>query len=287
MPNRSLVYDIGAHEGEDTEFYLKKGFSVVAVEANPELCRILRSRFGEHEKQGKLTILNAAISDKSDEIPFYIDKEKSVWSTANISWVTRNKSLGGGNVKEISIATKTLASVMREYGVPYYCKIDIEGNDFIALKSIQELSDIPNFISIESDKQSWQSLIDEFLMFRALGYSRYQIVDQSLIQLQMCPNQAKEGDYYDHRFSPGSSGLFGDELPSGWLSFAEAVERYRDIFVRYAMNGDNGLFRRSALSLFYVISKIQERIIHCRVAAYVNPTTILPPYAWYDTHAGR
>ena len=32
-----LIYDIGQHTGEDTAFYLGKGFRVVAVEANPTL----------------------------------------------------------------------------------------------------------------------------------------------------------------------------------------------------------------------------------------------------------
>jgi hypothetical protein len=32
-----LVYDVGFHQGEDTAFYLKKGFRVVAFEAHPRL----------------------------------------------------------------------------------------------------------------------------------------------------------------------------------------------------------------------------------------------------------
>ena len=43
----NLIYDVGLHRGEDTDFYLKMGFGVVAVEANPELiaqCKILLSR---------------------------------------------------------------------------------------------------------------------------------------------------------------------------------------------------------------------------------------------------
>jgi hypothetical protein len=28
-----LIFDVGFHRGEDTDFYLKKGFRVVAVEA--------------------------------------------------------------------------------------------------------------------------------------------------------------------------------------------------------------------------------------------------------------
>ena len=36
-PRKNLIFDIGMHIGQDTEFYLKKGFCVVAVEANPKL----------------------------------------------------------------------------------------------------------------------------------------------------------------------------------------------------------------------------------------------------------
>ena len=34
---KDLIYDVGFHRGEDTEFYLAKGFKVVAIEAHPEL----------------------------------------------------------------------------------------------------------------------------------------------------------------------------------------------------------------------------------------------------------
>jgi predicted RNA methylase len=30
------IYDIGMHSGRDTGFYLKKGFKVVAIEADPK-----------------------------------------------------------------------------------------------------------------------------------------------------------------------------------------------------------------------------------------------------------
>jgi hypothetical protein len=42
-----LIYDVGFHVGEDTEFYLKKGYRVLAVEANPELCARGQMRFAD------------------------------------------------------------------------------------------------------------------------------------------------------------------------------------------------------------------------------------------------
>ena len=32
-----LIYDIGMNHGEDTAYYLSKGFRVIAIEANPGL----------------------------------------------------------------------------------------------------------------------------------------------------------------------------------------------------------------------------------------------------------
>lgn len=40
-----LVYDVGMNRGEDTEFYLKKGYRVVGFEADPLLVDQCRKRF--------------------------------------------------------------------------------------------------------------------------------------------------------------------------------------------------------------------------------------------------
>jgi hypothetical protein len=42
-----LMYDVGFHRGEDTAFYLKKGFCVVAFEAHPRLAEKGRAMFAD------------------------------------------------------------------------------------------------------------------------------------------------------------------------------------------------------------------------------------------------
>ena len=49
MANRAMIFDVGCHNGQDFVFYLKKGFKVVAIEANPTLCTELRQRFADQE----------------------------------------------------------------------------------------------------------------------------------------------------------------------------------------------------------------------------------------------
>jgi hypothetical protein len=57
----NLVYDVGMHEGEDTAYYLKKGFHVVAFEANPELIARNKRRFAPEMVSGRLVIVEGAI----------------------------------------------------------------------------------------------------------------------------------------------------------------------------------------------------------------------------------
>lgn len=59
--NAQLIYDIGAHLGEDTDFYLKKGFKVVAIEANPFLAEGGSSGLFGQELPGKWLTRRQAI----------------------------------------------------------------------------------------------------------------------------------------------------------------------------------------------------------------------------------
>lgn len=47
---RKLIFDIGFHKGEDTRYYLYRGYDVVAVDAAPD-------KYAS-EKPGKKTIKN-------------------------------------------------------------------------------------------------------------------------------------------------------------------------------------------------------------------------------------
>jgi FkbM family methyltransferase len=290
MVNKRLIYDVGAHKGEDTEFYLKKGFAVVAIEAIPEFCVSLEKKFGKFLRDDQLKILNVAVSKTTGPVDFYINETQSIWGTSNPDWVARNRILGAGKTHKISVIGRPLLDIIKEYGVPWYCKIDIEGNDLDALQSLIGASETPPFVSIESEKRDWIRLMEEFLTFRELGYSRYKIVDQTLVNLHTCPRPAREGDYCDHIFELGSSGLFGDELPGSWLALPEAVEAYRQIFRGYALNGNNGMFSqgRGIFSIFNTLGRIQGKVAQLRrFSAYVNPAAILPPASWYDTHAAQ
>src|SRR5262249_33943315 len=59
-----LIYDVGAHKGEDSEFYLLKGFRVIAIEAVPELCEDIRSRLQLYLQSGQLTLISRRLRSR-------------------------------------------------------------------------------------------------------------------------------------------------------------------------------------------------------------------------------
>ena len=78
-----LIYDVGMHRGEDAEFYLKKGFRVIALEANPELVAMCRKKFAQHLAGDRLRIIEGAVVDirtlrpGQKTIPFHVNKSIS------------------------------------------------------------------------------------------------------------------------------------------------------------------------------------------------------------------
>ena len=75
-----LVFDIGANNGDDSEVYLKRGCKVVAVEANPELCTMLRERFAPEVASGNFVLVDRAISRRS-KVTLYVNSADHGWGT--------------------------------------------------------------------------------------------------------------------------------------------------------------------------------------------------------------
>lgn len=268
MMNKDLIFDIGLHEGEDTEFYLKKGFRVVAVEANPDLSKLVEDKLCKYIESGQLTIVNAAITDKAGPIAFYINEQKTVWGTTSSEWADRNERLGTTS-RKITVDGIEFRKLLEDFGTPYYLKIDIEGADLLCVEALGTVLSRPKYVSIESNKTSWKGLVNEFELLAGLGYSKFKIVDQGLVKTQVAPLPAKEGGSIEHTFSPGSSGLFGEEAPGSWLTQKAAIRAYRKIFFKYFLFGDDGiLLRFRNFPLLWRLANMGD----------IN---------WYDTHAGR
>ncbi|RJR35541.1 MAG: FkbM family methyltransferase [Deltaproteobacteria bacterium] len=220
MINNNLIYDFGFHNGDDTDFYLAKGFQVVAVEADPNLVKKGIERFSQQLQDGQLILLNKAVSDNDGIQNFYIHPIKKDWSSCFKEYAESD----GSEAEVISVETICLATLYKLYGVPRYLKVDIEGCDLMVAQHVSQLPEKPLFISLETSKKDYAGL---FAYLFVAGYVAYQLVNQGNNINRPAPGVNGEGKRIDYKFSQYSSGYFGNDLPPDkWLSYDEALTRY-------------------------------------------------------------
>jgi FkbM family methyltransferase len=167
---QSLVYDVGVNNGDDSAYYLARGFRVVGIEANPELVAPLTERFANEIATGRLRLLNVAISEHEGTIPFFLtDGNRAVWSSLD----QRGASRANLPTRRVDVPCRPFGALLREYGVPFYLKVDVEGADYLCLLALTpELA--PAYVSFEASEGD----LSHLCYLHAAGYRRFRLVDQ-------------------------------------------------------------------------------------------------------------
>jgi FkbM family methyltransferase len=206
-----LIFDLGMNNGDDTAFYLSRGFDVVALEANAALCKIAEERFRSEIDDGYLKIVNAAIWETAGETTFYINLDNDHWSSLDVGWAGRDAS----QCEEVRVRCVTLADLFDEFSVPHFLKIDVEGVDHMVLEQLRGRDTLPQYVSVEDCRFGFQYL--ETLS--SCGFDGFQLLDQSTVPAMIDSATGRA-------FPVGSSGPFGADLPGEWLSYTEILQSY-------------------------------------------------------------
>ena len=262
----NLIYDVGMNNGDDTAYYLHRGYRVIAIDADPQACENARQRFKEELSQGRLTVLNTGITAEPGNWDFWICESHPEWS----SFDRRIASRDGASHHRIRVACRTFDSILAEYGVPYYLKVDIEGHDLQCVDGLKAAQDRPKYVSIELDE------LDESLRKLAdLGYTAFKCISQfTFVSLEYPPTGVQKRVEFWHRlitqrnfhlrlirkavgpagrkwmgtrytrtrcrngwvFNNGSSGPFGEDTLGTWLT----AEQMRDAYHHYRQLCDQG-----------------------------------------------
>jgi FkbM family methyltransferase len=281
--HKDLIYDVGMHRGEDTEFYLRKGFRVVGFEADPEQVNFCRKRFQIAISQGQLSIVEGAITNLDaggagrKRVSFYKNEQVSVWGTLCREWAKRYEK-GGTRSRMIEVDAIDFEDAIKEHGMPHYMKIDIEGSDMVCLWALRKFRERPDYISIESDKISMSNIRHEIDLLCDLGYNSFQAIEQSEIPVsQSPPFPSREGTFAAQSFELGSSGLFGAELPDKWKPKHQILGLYRVIWIGYFLIGDDGIMKKWRFRGAGRLQSCAKTLLHRFTRAAVP--------GWYDTHA--
>lgn len=217
--DKTVIYDFGANNGDNIEYYLKKSDIVVAVEANPVLCQEIRRRFESEIQQRKLVLENCVLTvgDQASEVPFFIHKTKDVLSQlhpprANLA-----------EFEQVILPCKSVTQLVKNYGFPHYVKIDIEGFDHAILRALLDAQIRPKYLSAEAHR------IEIFLLLTSLGaYNSFKLVNGKTVDTDyrdhwIETNEGKES--YSFKFH--SAGPFGEDVKGDWIDSAELFRRLR------------------------------------------------------------
>ncbi len=214
-----LIMDIGVSEGNDTAFYLAKGFRVIAVEADANTCLHLRRRFTAEIASGALQLLHfVADGTFGTPVDFFSHQIHQ-----GISAIRKHDlpHLADGYVREdaVTIDWKTL---LAQQGLPRYVKIDIEGNEEAFLRGMASGDALPEFISVECH------VLEPVELLYGLGYRRFRLVDQNPPGGFRLPAKQIEGRHvelsgFQHASGPFGLDVFGD---GEWLDFEQMREAW-------------------------------------------------------------
>ncbi|MBL7745079.1 MAG: FkbM family methyltransferase [Chitinophagaceae bacterium] len=167
--------------------------------------------------------------------PFYINHFNSEWSSFDKAIGTRNNT----KYEVVEVPCVTTENLFKEYGIPYYMKVDIEGYDYLSLNDIPDSGERPVYVSCEATDIS---LLDTL---KKKGYTKFKLINQAN-NFRPLNEKLEAKQYYvlyrkfkhvvkhklrhiiKEKYAGGSSGPFGEDTKGEWKTYNEVRQTYID-----------------------------------------------------------
>jgi FkbM family methyltransferase len=141
-----LCFDVGAYMGKFTEVLMELGAKVVCVEPQEACLRQLQSSFGNNKN---VIIIPKALGEFEGEGELMISEKTPGISTMSAEYRNAPELAWFKWTRTKRVPITTLDKLIASYGLPKYCKIDVEGFEAHVLKG---LSKPIRFVSFEFHK---------------------------------------------------------------------------------------------------------------------------------------
>jgi FkbM family methyltransferase len=217
MPPPVIIYDFGANNGDDIAYYLHKADRVVAVEANPALCDLIRRRYAAEVAAGRVVVENVVVvpAGQPPTVPFYIHKKVHVLSQFGAPDAAKAAAFA-----EVRLPALRASDVVGRHGQPHYIKIDLERLDAVILRDLFHAGIRPDYISAECHE------VDVFPLLAVAGYDAFKLVDGKTVATLFADHPiATRNGLRRHSFPRHAAGPFGNDIPGPWLPKAAFFKR--------------------------------------------------------------
>lgn len=126
----ALVFDVGANMGQKSKVFVSLGAKTIIVEPNPHCWKIVEDEIG---RTGSAQIIGKAVGSKVGEATL---KFSHTASTASLDPTWKGLEYRSASLQSMTVPVTTLDALIREFGTPDFCKIDVEGFEVDVLQGL-------------------------------------------------------------------------------------------------------------------------------------------------------
>jgi len=139
MQPGDICFDIGAHVGNRLLAWSRLGVRIVAVEPQPHLMAFLQRWYGRFPH---IALIDHALAAAPGTQTLHISNRHPTVTTLSDEWITavqQDASFAGVDWDTaVSIPVTTLDALIGQFGLPTFCKIDVEGYELEVLRGLSQ-----------------------------------------------------------------------------------------------------------------------------------------------------
>lgn len=202
---QTLCFDIGANHGDRTDIYLHLGGRVVAVEPHQECYSTLSFKY---ESNSRVTVLPFAVGEHSRVAEMSvgnIDKISTLSSEFRDFYSQYSFILYD---KRQLVQVITLDMLIEAHGLPYFCKLDIEGYELKALQGLTQAIPVIEFefnapfkenaiqcVQLINQRGNYKFNLSTYENY-TLHFSEFLDVDEFILRFRKLPDDILTGDIF-------------------------------------------------------------------------------------------
>lgn len=134
-----LCFDIGAHVGSRLRAWRPLNARIIAVEPQPACMALLRRGFG---RCSRIVLIEQAIGAVPGVAELLVSSRTPTVTTLSPAWIAAVQRQRGFIAvrwnERVPVTVTTLDALIARYGLPAFCKIDVEGYELEVLNGLSQ-----------------------------------------------------------------------------------------------------------------------------------------------------